>query len=118
MTSVQTKLELLFVVKSPFILILYIANFLNLVWVLEMKFFSDLVKDVKTILVVLIILLQLNNLMILKLLQNDYKNLFNAGWSNLTARLAHNQEVAGLNPAPATNSGLPDKVAGFPLNPA
>ena len=28
---------------------------------------------------------------------------FFVGWSSLAARLAHNQEVAGSNPAPATN---------------
>lgn len=26
-----------------------------------------------------------------------------AGWSSLAARVAHNHEVAGSNPAPATN---------------
>ena len=29
-----------------------------------------------------------------------------AGWSSLVAREAHNLEVAGSNPAPATNSSL------------
>lgn len=28
----------------------------------------------------------------------------NAGWSNLVARLAHNQKVSGSNPEPASNN--------------
>ncbi len=31
-----------------------------------------------------------------------YKNI--AGWSSLAARVAHNHQVAGSNPAPATSS--------------
>ena len=29
---------------------------------------------------------------------------FDAGWSSLVARRAHNPEVVGSNPAPATNN--------------
>ena len=30
--------------------------------------------------------------------------IYDAGWSSLVARRAHNPEVVGSNPAPATNS--------------
>ena len=32
-------------------------------------------------------------------------NLYNAGWSSLEARRAHNPKVVGSNPAPATRTG-------------
>lgn len=32
-----------------------------------------------------------------------------AGWSSLAARLAHNQQVAGSNPAPATTNAPENK---------
>jgi antitoxin YefM len=36
-----------------------------------------------------------------------YSGLADAGWSSSVARWAHNPEVAGSNPAPATKSGTP-----------
>ncbi len=33
-------------------------------------------------------------------------HLFDAGWSSLVARRAHNPKVVGSNPAPATNSSI------------
>ncbi len=32
--------------------------------------------------------------------------MYNAGWSSLVARRAHNPEVVGSNPAPATNKQI------------
>ena len=37
-----------------------------------------------------------------------YGALYSAGWSSLVARRAHNPEVAGSNPAPATKNTIPD----------
>ena len=31
---------------------------------------------------------------------------FDAGWSSLAARRAHNPKVVGSNPTPATNNGM------------
>ena len=44
------------------------------------------------------ILKELKNLINLKI---EFS--FNAGWSSLVARKAHNLEVGGSNPSPATN---------------
>ena len=35
-------------------------------------------------------------------LRHSFVNIFIAGWSSLVARWAHNPEVVGSNPAPAT----------------
>ena len=35
---------------------------------------------------------------------------FDAGWSSLAARRAHNPKVVGSNPAPATNFEMPTKT--------
>lgn len=37
-----------------------------------------------------------------------YGVIYSAGWSSLVARRAHNPEVAGSNPAPATKNTIPD----------
>ena len=35
-------------------------------------------------------------------MQSRIKNVYNAGWSSLVARRAHNPKVIGSNPVPAT----------------
>jgi hypothetical protein len=39
-------------------------------------------------------------------------NLYNAGWSSLEARRAHNPKVIGSNPVPATQFVSPDSSVG------
>ena len=39
-------------------------------------------------------------------------NLYNAGWSSLEARRAHNPKVIGSNPVPATQFVCPDSSVG------
>ena len=43
-------------------------------------------------------------------------HLFDAGWSSLVARRAHNPKVVGSNPAPATNSTKPFSYSYKQLN--